>query len=73
MGQFDSVKGNVEANLAFREGEPNHPAISEKVGSLSNCQNRRTAKAPKDCGLAPGFVVAEEEDITALRFPQLVY
>jgi hypothetical protein len=71
VGRVGGSKVDIESNLTVLEVESYHPPFSEEVGGFSHCENRLAAQALKDCGLAPGFVTAEEEEVTVLDFLRL--
>ena len=73
MRGFCGCQVDVEANFAFFEVEPYDPAPSEEVGGFPHCENRHAAQTLENCGLSPGFVTAEEEDVAALDFLRLAY
>jgi hypothetical protein len=73
MRRFCGCQVDVETNFAFLEVEPYHPAVNEEVGRFPHCENRHAAQTLENCGLSPGFVTAEEEDVAALDFLRLAY
>ena len=66
MGRIDSSQVDVEANSISLKVETDHPAVRQEVGGFTHAENRQAAQAPQDCGLAAGFVAAEEEDVATL-------
>jgi hypothetical protein len=70
MGRIGGSKVDVEANLTVLQMETYHPAVRQEIRGLAHCKDRHTAYTLDDCGLAPGLVAAEKEDVAALDFRQ---
>jgi hypothetical protein len=73
MRRFCCCQVDVESDFTFVDVEPYHPAVSEEVGGFPHCENRHAPQTLENCGLSPGFVTTEEEDVAALDFLWLAY
>ena len=67
MGGICGSKVYVEANFTLLNVEANHPAVGEKVGSFTHCENREATQDLRGSYLAPGLVMAQEEDVASLE------
>jgi len=68
MGRIGGSEVNVETDLTLLEVETYHPAVRQEVGGLTHCKNGDPAETLDNCGLAPGLVAAEEEDVAVGDF-----
>jgi hypothetical protein len=73
MGRFGATQVDVETDFIVLEVEAYHPTVRQEVVGFSDCENGRPPEALQDCGLAPGFVTAEEKDVAALNLRRLAY